>query len=321
MDVQLAPAPSDIAMAAWMTAPSIRPTEAEAAREVDGAFHALGRRRAATRNYHRAEVAECGRGAVRDRAGRHARGAGGSPRSKRCCCALDLAGAGGRRARGRGVRGGALERPRVAGGAPCRRGGPRYLLMGVGRPEDIVRGRDGAGIDLFDCVMPDPSRRANWSPGSTRAGGDEHPPQQPLPGRRFSRRSTPPATVIPAATTLVPTLRHLDRCKRDPGAQRLKQPSTNLAFLPGASLRSAARRPASWPGELAPWARGFHRRPARPPVLWHNAALFAARTAYLNCLESPTPGRRRQPGAPRAASFQFRAADGGVHRACFIFQC
>jgi queuine tRNA-ribosyltransferase len=29
---------------------------------------------------------------------------------------------------------------------------PRYL-MGVGRPEDIVRAVDG-GIDLFDCVLP-----------------------------------------------------------------------------------------------------------------------------------------------------------------------
>ncbi len=37
---------------------------------------------------------------------------------------------------------------------------PRYL-MGVGTPEDIVAGV-GAGIDLFDCVMPTRNARNGW---------------------------------------------------------------------------------------------------------------------------------------------------------------
>jgi queuine tRNA-ribosyltransferase len=39
-------------------------------------------------------------------------------------------------------------------------GSPRYL-MGVGTPEDIVRGV-AAGIDMFDCVLPTRNARNGW---------------------------------------------------------------------------------------------------------------------------------------------------------------
>jgi queuine tRNA-ribosyltransferase len=46
----------------------------------------------------------------------------------------------------------------VAPGLPADR--PRYL-MGVGTPEDLVAGV-GAGIDMFDCVMPTRNARNGW---------------------------------------------------------------------------------------------------------------------------------------------------------------
>ena len=37
---------------------------------------------------------------------------------------------------------------------------PRYL-MGVGKPEDLLRGV-AAGIDMFDCVLPTRNARNGW---------------------------------------------------------------------------------------------------------------------------------------------------------------
>ena len=75
---------------------------------------------------------------------------------------------------------------------------PRYL-MGVGTPEDLVAGV-GAGIDMFDCVMPTRNARNGWL--FTRFGDIKirNARYRPTP-----RRWTRPAAATPAAISPAPT--------------------------------------------------------------------------------------------------------------------
>ena len=76
--------------------------------------------------------------------------------------------------------------------------------MGIGDPEGILEVIE-AGVDMFDCVLPDPHR-----PHRQRAhlGGPPQPPQRPLRPRPGAR-STRPATARPAPRFSRAYIRHL----------------------------------------------------------------------------------------------------------------
>ena len=78
------------------------------------------------------------------------------------------------------------EMQRIVAHTPHRlpHGKPRYL-MGVGTPEDLVDGV-GAGVDMFDCVMP--TRNAQERPPLHPLRRPAHP-QRPLQDRRAADRS------------------------------------------------------------------------------------------------------------------------------------
>ncbi len=81
-------------------------------------------------------------------------------------------------------------------------GKPRYL-MGVGTPEDIWQAI-GAGIDMFDCVMP--TRNARNGQLFTRAGrlnigNARHRDEDAAGGRRGAPAPAAPATAAPTWPT------------------------------------------------------------------------------------------------------------------------
>ncbi len=78
--------------------------------------------------------------------------------------------------------------------------------MGVGTPEDLLHRASGAGIDMFDCVMP--TRNARNGQAFTWAG-QAHDQERPLPGRSAAARSRVRAARRVGVVTAVPTLRHL----------------------------------------------------------------------------------------------------------------
>ena len=89
---------------------------------------------------------------------------------------------------------------------------PRYL-MGVGRPEDIVRAVQ-RGIDMFDCVMP--TRHARNGHLFTSTG---------VINIRNARHQRDPSPIDPACDCYTcrhysrAYLRHLDRCNEILGAR------------------------------------------------------------------------------------------------------
>ena len=76
---------------------------------------------------------------------------------------------------------------------------PRYL-MGVGTPHDIAAAV-AAGIDMFDCVLPDAQRAQRLGLHAPRRGEAE---KRALP-RPISSRSTRIAAATPAAISRAPT--------------------------------------------------------------------------------------------------------------------
>ena len=266
MDMQLA-LRSDIAMALDdCTAAS---GHRDRGARLDGALHALGRAQpcAITTAMPRAS-----RRTVRHRAGRHAPAAAPGLARERCCgCDWPGLAVG-------GLAVGEPEEERLrmlealVPHMPADR--PRYL-MGVGRPEDIVAAVL-RGIDMFDCVMP--TRHARNGHLFTAGRRHQHPQQRHT--RRTWRRSTRSASCY--------TCRNYTPClpaasgplQRDPGRAAEHHPQP--ALLPGADALAAQRHrgravwrpsPAAYPGS-----------PAGGRTLWHNAALFAARTAHMNSL-------------------------------------
>ena len=170
---------------------------------------------------------------------------------------------------------------------------PRYL-MGVGRPEDIVAAVL-RGVDMFDCVMP--TRHARNGHLFTATG---------VINIRNSAHQADLGPIDPGCDCYTcrnysrAYLRHLDRCNEILGS-RLNT-IHNLHFYLGLMR---ALRAAIGSGGLAGLGPGIPRRPARRPVLWHNAALFAPRTTIHEWFDSRCLGAGRRPGAAPGGQFQF----------------
>ena len=135
----------------------------------------------------------------------------------------------------------------VAPGLPAER--PRYL-MGVGTPADIVTAVQ-AGIDLFDCVLPDAQCAQRLVVHPLRHG---QAAQQPLPGRSAPGGSGVRLLCLPAllARLSAPPAAH----QRDAGLP--PEHAAQLALLPGAHRGPARGRGAA--------RTGFLRRRLPPPA-------------------------------------------------------
>lgn len=132
---------------------------------------------------------------------------------------------------------------------------PRYL-MGVGRPEDIVRAVQ-RGIDMFDCVMP--TRHARNGHLFTSTG---------VINIRNARHQRDPAPIDPACGCYTcrhysrAYLRHLDRCNEILGARLNTLHNLHFYLSLMSDLREAIRA-----GQLTAFAeRFFARRSTEPPV-------------------------------------------------------
>ena len=220
---------SDIAMAFDECPPSDAPRAGD--RGGDGAHHAAGRGAAWRRR------AAPGPAPLRHRAGRHA---------------LDLRRAAPRRAsprcRSTGSRSAAsasARRPRRCTGCStrsppsCPPSAPRYL-MGVGTPADIWTAI-GAGIDMFDCVMP--TRNARNGQLFVRGGQAQHRATRSHRDDAAAGRGGLPVRVLRAATA-APTWPPLPR-RGDallPAGDDPQPRSTTWSSRAARARRSAARR-------------------------------------------------------------------------------
>ena len=132
---------------------------------------------------------------------------------------------------------------------------PRYL-MGVGRPEDIVRAVQ-RGIDMFDCVMP--TRHARNGHLFTSTG---------VINIRNARHQRDPSPIDPACGCYTcrhysrAYLRHLDRCNEILGARLNTIHNLYFYLQLMRELREAitARRLSAYATEF------FARRAAESPV-------------------------------------------------------
>ena len=82
---------------------------------------------------------------------------------------------------------------------------PRYL-MGVGTPQDLVRGV-ALGVDMFDCVLPTPNARNGYaftSGGTLKIRNARH--------KRCDRALDPQCACYTCSTFSRAYLHHLDRC-------------------------------------------------------------------------------------------------------------
>ena len=129
---------------------------------------------------------------------------------------------------------------------------PRYL-MGVGTPEDLVDGV-GAGVDMFDCVMP--TRNARNGHLFTRFGDLR------IRNARYKTDEQPidPSCACPTCARFSRAyLHHLDRCGEMLGADARERAQPALLRRPDArDPRRASRRAASPPSP-----RGFRADRAR----------------------------------------------------------
>ena len=147
---------------------------------------------------------------------------------------------------------------------------PRYL-MGVGRPEDIVAAVL-RGIDMFDCVMP--TRHARNGHLFTAAG---------VINIRNAVHQDDPGPIDPACSCYTcrnysrAYLRHLDRCNEILGVAAATPSTTCTSTWQLMRLARARPSPAGQP--RGPGRARYLASPGAAATLWHNAALFAARTA------------------------------------------
>ena len=110
---------------------------------------------------------------------------------------------------------------------------PRYL-MGVGTPQDLVKGV-ALGVDMFDCVMPTRNGRNGYlftSQGMVKIRNARHK------GLRCAGR-TRSVNVIPVRSFLAAYLHHLDRCGEMLGAMLMTQHNLHYYHNLMARLRAS----------------------------------------------------------------------------------
>ena len=134
---------------------------------------------------------------------------------------------------------------------------PRYF-MGIGDPEGILR-VIGAGVDMFDCVLPDPARSHRIGDD---LGGAAQSPQRALRARRRPAAGGLPVPGLHALLACVhPPPDHAGRAARPAAADAAQRLVPGRAVPRGAPTRSSrgASRPSP-PRRSSGSARARRRR-------------------------------------------------------------